>query len=53
MALPPLAEQQAIASTLDGVDAAVEVARDEVAELRSLKESTADALLTGRVRVGG
>ena len=49
--LPPLAEQQAIASALDGVDAAVDVARAEAAGLRSLKESTADALLTGRVRV--
>ena len=47
----PLAEQQAIAAALDGVDAAVEVARQEAAGLRLLKESAADALLTGRARV--
>ena len=47
--LPALDEQQAIAATLDGVDAAVEVAREELMGLRLLKESTADALLTGRV----
>lgn len=49
--LPPFAEQQAIATALDGVDAAITVAREELAGLRLLKESTADALLTGRVRV--
>ena len=49
--LPPPAEQQAIAAALDGVDAAIGVAREELAELRLLKESTADALLTGRVRL--
>ena len=48
---PPLSEQQSIAATLDGVEAAMEVAREELAGLRLLKESTADALLTGRVRV--
>ena len=42
--LPPLGEQQAIAATLDGVDAAIEVAREEAAGLRLLKVSTADAL---------
>ena len=52
MTLPSFAEQQAIAATLDRVDAALEVAREELAGLRLLKESTADALLTGRVRVG-
>ena len=51
--LPPLAEQLAIAATLDGVDTAMEVAREELAGLGLLKESTADALLTGRVRVRG
>ena len=50
--LPPLAEQQAIAAALDGVDAAMYVAREELAGLRLLKESTAEALLTGRVRTG-
>ena len=52
MALPSLTEQQGIAVVLDGVDAAIDVAREEAAGLRFLKESTADALLTGRVRVG-
>ena len=51
--LPPLVEQQAIAAALDGVDATLKVAREELAGLRLLKESTADALLTGRVRIGG
>ena len=47
----PSVQQQAIAAVLDGVDAANEVARDELARLRLLKESTAEALLTGRVRI--
>ncbi len=49
--LPPLAEQRAIAAVLDSVDAAIERAREECCELWSLQASTADALLTGRVRV--
>ena len=49
--LPPLPEQRAIAAALDSVDAAIERARAERAALRSSKASTADALLTGRVRV--
>ena len=49
--LPTLAEQKAIATTLDSVDSAMEVAQEELAGLRSLKESTADALLTGRLRI--
>lgn len=49
--LPPPMEQEAIAAAMDGVDAAMAVARDEAAGLRLLKESTADALLSGRVRV--
>ena len=52
VALAPLAEQQAIAAVLDGVDATVEQAWEERDPLRLLKESTADALLTGRVRIG-
>ena len=52
MPLPPLPEQRAIAATLDSVDAAIERARAERAALQSSKASTADALLTGRVRVG-
>ncbi len=49
--LPPLSEQQAIAATLDRIDAAIERARGERAALQSTKASAADALLTGRVRV--
>ncbi len=49
--LPPLAEQRAIAAVLDGVDEAIEHSRRETNMLKCLKESTADALLTGRVRV--
>ena len=49
--LPALAEQQAIATALDGVDAAIEVGRNETYLLKCLKASTADALLTGRMRV--
>ena len=48
--LPPLPEQQAIAAVLDGVDATLEGVRRERNGLRSLKESAAEALLTGRVR---
>ena len=50
--LPPLPEQRAIAATLDSVDATVERARAERAALQSSKASTADVLLTGRVRMG-
>ena len=50
--LPPLPEQQAIAATLDGVDATLEKTYRERDGLGLLKESTADALLMGRVRVG-
>ena len=45
--LPPLSEQQAIARLLDGVDATVAEAKRERDGLESLKESTADVLLTG------
>ena len=50
--LPPLTEQQAIAAMLDAVDDAVGQAWGERAGLQALKASAADALLTGRVRVG-
>ena len=50
--LPPMAEQQAIATMLDGVDRAIEQWREERDILTSLKTSAADALFTGRVRVG-
>ena len=52
LSLPPLAEQRAIAAVLDGVDEAIAHGRSETGVLRSLKASAADALLTGRVRVG-
>ena len=48
--VPPLDEQQAIAAVLDGVDGAIERARDERTRLHSLQASAADALLTGRKR---
>ena len=51
MPFPSLTEQQAIAAVLDGVDGAIAVAREEAAGLRLLKESIADALLTGRIRI--
>ena len=47
----PLTEQHAIASALDGVDGAIQVARAELNGLRCLKGSASDGLLTGRVRV--
>ena len=49
--LPSLPEQEAIAGLLDGVDVAIGQAKHETNMLKLLKESTADALLTGRVRV--
>ncbi len=49
--LPSLPEQRAIAAVLDGVGAAIERNRTETNMLKLSKESTADALLTGRVRV--
>ena len=49
--LPPLPEQRAIAAVLDSVDAAIERAREERGDLRSLQASTSEALLAGRVRV--
>ena len=49
--LPDMEEQQAIAAALDGVDEAMEQARQERDGLQLLKVSAADALLTGRVRV--
>ena len=46
----PRPEQKAIASALVGLDAALEVAREELSRLRLLKESTGQALLTGMMR---
>ena len=51
--LPSLGEQETIATSLDGVDATLAQLRRERDGLESLKSSTADALLTGRVRVEG
>ena len=50
---PSYSEQHGIAETVNGVEAMVEVAREELLSLRLLKESAADALLTGRVRKEG
>ena len=49
--IPRLPEQETIVATLDGVNEAVAHACEERAGLNSLKASTADALLAGRVRV--
>ncbi len=50
--LPPLLEQQAIARVLDSVDNTVEHLKREFDARAELKKSVAEALLTGRVRVG-
>ena len=50
--LPPLREQQTMAKLLDGVDATLIEAKKEKDGLRWLKDSTAEALLTGRCHVG-
>ena len=49
---PPVAEQRAIATMLDGVDDAIKRAHEERSGLQSLKASASDALLSGCVRVG-
>ena len=49
--LPSITEQRAISALLEGIDLTLERARTEQDRLQLLKESTADALLTGRVRV--
>ena len=49
--LPPSPEQQAIAAMLDSMDASIDRAREERDSLQSLRVTTSDALLTGRVRV--
>ena len=51
--LPSLLEQQAIAAMLDGVDDAIRRVHEERNRLQSLEASTAEALLTGRVRTSG
>ena len=49
--LPDVQEQKAIVSLLYAAELALEEAKRERDGLESLKESTADALLTGRVRM--
>ena len=49
--LLPLPEQHSIATILKGVDEVIKQTREEREGLQSLKASTADALLSGRVRV--
>ncbi len=49
--LPPREEQQRIARILDSVDETIEQTRREQEALVELKQSMADALLSGRVRV--
>ena len=51
--LPNIREQQAIAELLDGMDATIAEAKRERDGLQLLKGSTADALLTGQIRVEG
>ena len=51
--LPPLPEQRAIASLLDGVEVTIERESSERYALQSLKASAADALLSGQVRIAG
>ena len=50
--LPSLDEQRTIAVVLDSVDAAVKRGREERERLQAVKASAAEALLSGRVRVG-
>ena len=50
--LPAVCEQKAIASLLNAAELTLEEAKMEGDGLELLKEATADALLTGRVRVG-
>ena len=49
---PPINEQDSIVNTIRSLSRSIELAGEEEAGLRLLKESTADALLTGRVRMG-
>ena len=49
--LPPSIEQKRIVSLLSGVDTSITEAKRGQDGLRSLKESIADALLTGEARI--
>ena len=51
ISLPSLVEQRAVAELLDGADDAIGGLREELDSLKTMKVSTGDALLTGRVRV--
>ena len=53
IARPPRTEQDSIVEMLSGLDATLEKVRQERDGLQSLKTSTADVLLTGRVRIAG
>ena len=50
--VPPLHEQQVIVSALDSMQSAIKTASIELQAMQLLKASSADALLTGRVRIG-
>ncbi|RLE15094.1 restriction endonuclease subunit S [Candidatus Aerophobetes bacterium] len=49
--LPPLLEQQKIASILSTVDENLEIEREEKAKLQRIKQGLMDLLLTGKVRI--
>ena len=49
--VPPVGEQRVIAATLNGVGGVITKTRGEKEGLQSFKASTAEALLTGRLRV--
>ena len=51
--LPPLPEQDVIAEAVDAVENAINSGRIETHNLKSLKASAAEALLTGKTRVVG
>ena len=51
LARPPIAEQQAIANVLDGLESTMDHGRKERTVLQSLKESNADELLSGKTRL--
>ena len=50
--LPPMPEQQALAGALDAISETIESGSKERDRLQAMKASVADALLTGRLRVG-
>ena len=48
---PPLSEQLAVGSTIEAIDDAIRSGREERDRLQAMKDSAADALLTGRLRI--